>query len=607
MRRFVAANDRAGETGDWEPLGEFYAEDAIYTWNNGAEARVRRARARRDPPLRVRHRDGRPREVDLPLRARADRRPEGRGDRRLAPDRAGEAGRRHALRDRRHRRLLVPLRRQLPVGLAARLLRPRATPATTFIAMAKDGKLSEEHAAPDGAGLEDAGLGAALRVRLVRDAPEGGASRVFTMRFDMRAPEGGAPPAGALPRRARDGGVGRGARLPRARGVGAPRLAGRLPAGAARARGGARGPHPAPADPGRGADPPAPRPDRAGGADGGARPRLGRAASPTCSRSATAQEEYAMLRARLRRARAPHGRLPRGAAPRVLRRALRVRGPPGARAAAPGDARRAAAAARRREPRGGAPRGALRPRHGDPGRRPLARRALPRRVRASRPRAGRSSSIRPPAPSPRPSSPRIRTRPGQRLGPYLLHDARMYAAWLGERRRGRAARAPTSVAELRAESGPYRIFTPEEAVAHVRSAAACCCSSRSAAGSRRRSPGSTSSSSQSAWCPRSGAPHERPLREPRDEERAARAPRHPGPALRARCASASSSTSGCPTSTCRRCTWSRSCWPSRRPSPRATRSGPSSSWWSAPSRCPRAAGRTRSTGCGACGRRAASA
>jgi len=37
MRRWVAANDRAGETGDWSPMGDFYAQDAIYSWNNGAK------------------------------------------------------------------------------------------------------------------------------------------------------------------------------------------------------------------------------------------------------------------------------------------------------------------------------------------------------------------------------------------------------------------------------------------------------------------------------------------------------------------------------------------------------------------------------------------
>jgi hypothetical protein len=35
MRRWVAANDRAGSTGDWSPMGDFYTEDAINSWNNG--------------------------------------------------------------------------------------------------------------------------------------------------------------------------------------------------------------------------------------------------------------------------------------------------------------------------------------------------------------------------------------------------------------------------------------------------------------------------------------------------------------------------------------------------------------------------------------------
>jgi hypothetical protein len=35
MRRWVAANDEAGRTGDWSRMSAFYADDAIYTWNNG--------------------------------------------------------------------------------------------------------------------------------------------------------------------------------------------------------------------------------------------------------------------------------------------------------------------------------------------------------------------------------------------------------------------------------------------------------------------------------------------------------------------------------------------------------------------------------------------
>jgi alkanesulfonate monooxygenase SsuD/methylene tetrahydromethanopterin reductase-like flavin-dependent oxidoreductase (luciferase family) len=55
----------------------------------------------------------------------------------------------------------------------------------------------------------------------------------------------------------------------------------------------------------------------------------------------------------------------------------------------------------------------------------------------------------------------------ERLGPWLLHDARSYAAWLGESVSASRSRA-TSVAELRAEAGPYRVFTPAEAAEHVR-------------------------------------------------------------------------------------------------------------------------------------------
>jgi hypothetical protein len=35
VRRWVAANDESGRTGDWSKMSQFYTEDAIYTWNNG--------------------------------------------------------------------------------------------------------------------------------------------------------------------------------------------------------------------------------------------------------------------------------------------------------------------------------------------------------------------------------------------------------------------------------------------------------------------------------------------------------------------------------------------------------------------------------------------
>ena len=58
-------------------------------------------------------------------------------------------------------------------------------------------------------------------------------------------------------------------------------------------------------------------------------------------------------------------------------------------------------------------------------------------------------------------------RAWRELGPYLLHDARMYAAWMGE---GEAISKSVAkdVDALRRENGPYRIFTPAQAVEQMR-------------------------------------------------------------------------------------------------------------------------------------------
>src|SRR6185295_4856127 len=50
-----------------------------------------------------------------------------------------------------------------------------------------------------------------------------------------------------------------------------------------------------------------------------------------------------------------------------------------------------------------------------------------------------------------------------RLGPYLLHDARMYASWLGDTAAASKSSA-LNIESLRAEQGAYRVFTPEQAV-----------------------------------------------------------------------------------------------------------------------------------------------
>lgn len=53
------------------------------------------------------------------------------------------------------------------------------------------------------------------------------------------------------------------------------------------------------------------------------------------------------------------------------------------------------------------------------------------------------------------------------MGPSLLHDAQAYGAWLGDDHDAVTKSRATTVDELRAEGGSYRILTPEEAVALV--------------------------------------------------------------------------------------------------------------------------------------------
>jgi alkanesulfonate monooxygenase SsuD/methylene tetrahydromethanopterin reductase-like flavin-dependent oxidoreductase (luciferase family) len=52
------------------------------------------------------------------------------------------------------------------------------------------------------------------------------------------------------------------------------------------------------------------------------------------------------------------------------------------------------------------------------------------------------------------------------MGPHLLHDATMYAKWLGGADAAVKNHAST-VEEMRADPGAYRIFTPDEAIAHI--------------------------------------------------------------------------------------------------------------------------------------------
>jgi alkanesulfonate monooxygenase SsuD/methylene tetrahydromethanopterin reductase-like flavin-dependent oxidoreductase (luciferase family) len=58
-------------------------------------------------------------------------------------------------------------------------------------------------------------------------------------------------------------------------------------------------------------------------------------------------------------------------------------------------------------------------------------------------------------------------RAWREIGPYMLHDAEMYARWFKEM--GSITKSTAlSVDALRAENGNYRIFTPEQAAARIR-------------------------------------------------------------------------------------------------------------------------------------------
>jgi alkanesulfonate monooxygenase SsuD/methylene tetrahydromethanopterin reductase-like flavin-dependent oxidoreductase (luciferase family) len=57
-------------------------------------------------------------------------------------------------------------------------------------------------------------------------------------------------------------------------------------------------------------------------------------------------------------------------------------------------------------------------------------------------------------------------RAWERLGPFMLHDAQMYAQWLGASPAASKSTALT-VDALRSEGGAYRVLTPAEAVEYV--------------------------------------------------------------------------------------------------------------------------------------------
>jgi len=55
------------------------------------------------------------------------------------------------------------------------------------------------------------------------------------------------------------------------------------------------------------------------------------------------------------------------------------------------------------------------------------------------------------------------------VGPHLLHDARMYGEWMGDAKETASGSVAPTVEALRAENGNYRILNPEQAVAQIQS------------------------------------------------------------------------------------------------------------------------------------------
>ena len=54
------------------------------------------------------------------------------------------------------------------------------------------------------------------------------------------------------------------------------------------------------------------------------------------------------------------------------------------------------------------------------------------------------------------------------IGPYLLHDANLYGRWMGEESARKTGQWASSIEELRAAGGIYRILTPNQALEHIR-------------------------------------------------------------------------------------------------------------------------------------------
>ena len=60
-------------------------------------------------------------------------------------------------------------------------------------------------------------------------------------------------------------------------------------------------------------------------------------------------------------------------------------------------------------------------------------------------------------------------RAWDRIGPHMLYDATIYRSWMGDFTGASSRSESDSIAQMRGENGPYRILTPDQAIAQAKS------------------------------------------------------------------------------------------------------------------------------------------
>ena len=56
-----------------------------------------------------------------------------------------------------------------------------------------------------------------------------------------------------------------------------------------------------------------------------------------------------------------------------------------------------------------------------------------------------------------------------KIGPHMLYDATIYRSWMGDFMGASSRSESTTIAQMRAENGAYRILTPDQAIAQIKS------------------------------------------------------------------------------------------------------------------------------------------